>query len=253
MDGLINLYKPTGLTSAKALYRVRKLTRQRKSGHTGTLDPTAEGVLVLCLGRATKLVELLMDHPKVYRATARLDITSASFDSEGPVEPVLVASPPDAARAEDVLRSFEGTIEQVPPALSALKVAGRPAYKLSRAGKPPKLDPRPVIIYWMHFLRYEWPTLEFEVACGRGTYVRALIRDIGRQLGTGGCLTGLLRRAVGPFQVEQSWTLERLAEAPPAEYLIPLEHARGLLEACPIPVPARPKSPSNSDQTRASR
>lgn len=242
MDGLLNLYKPLGLTSAKAVYRVRAITRQRKSGHAGTLDPAAAGVLVLCLGRATRLVESLMDLPKVYQATARLDLTSDSFDSDGPVRPVPVAQPPTEARLRACLASFEGRIEQVPPAVSALKVGGRPAYELTRAGAPPRLPPRPVQIYWLHLHRYAWPEMEFELACGRGTYVRALIRDIGLRLGAGGCLTTLLRRAVGPFTAEHAWRLEALAAASPAEYLIPLERAT-LLASDRTPPPRPPLLP----------
>lgn len=251
MDGLINFYKPTGLPSTQALYGVRKLTQQRKSGHAGTLDPIAEGVLVLCMGRATKLVERLMDHPKIYRATARLDLTSQSFDNEKEVEPVPVSAPPERDRVQDIVASFEGTLEQIPPAHSALKVRGRPAYRLSRAGKPPKLAPRSVTIYWTHLLRFDWPTLEFEVACGRGTYIRALIRDIGQKLGTGGCLTGLVRRAVGPFHVDQSWTLEKMEKASPTDYLIPLQHAREMLSEQPIPIPLRPTPSPDTGKTRA--
>ena len=184
MDGVINLHKPIGLTSAKTLYRVRKITRVRKSGHAGTLDPAAEGVLILCQGQATKLVETLMDHPKVYRATARLDVTSDSFDSDRELRPVAIERPPTAAQVAAACRELEGEIMQVPPAVSALKVGGQPAYKLERAGKPPKLDPRPVQIYWLHVHRYEWPEVDFEMACGRGTYVRAVIRDLGAALNT---------------------------------------------------------------------
>jgi tRNA pseudouridine55 synthase len=241
MDGIINLHKPVGITSAKALYRVRKITRVRKSGHAGALDPAAEGVLVLCLGKATKLVEALMEQPKVYRATARLDVTSASFDCDRPVVPVPVSVRPELEQVVEVARDFEGTVSQVPPAVSALKVGGRPAYKLERSGQTLKLEPRPVQIYWLHVHGYEWPDLEFEMACGRGTYVRALIRDLGQRLGTGGCLTALARRAVGPFHIDQAWTFERLEAARgPDEYLVPLDEARARLSVRPTPIPPRP-------------
>jgi tRNA pseudouridine55 synthase len=241
MDGVINLYKPTGLSSAEALHRVRRITGQRKSGHAGTLDPLAEGVLVLCLGRATKLVEALMDQPKVYRTTAALDRTSETFDRESPTTPVPVTEPPNLERVRDVLRGFEGIHPQVPPASSAVKVGGRPAYRLARSGRPPVLSPRPVRIHWIHLHRYEWPLLDIELTCGRGTYVRALIRDLGERLGTGGCLTRLVRTAVGPLRIKESWTLERIqAAADPAAYLVPTQRARELLAARPIRVPPRP-------------
>ena len=136
MDGLIILNKPPGITSAKVLYRVRKVTGQRKSGHAGTLDPAAEGVLILCLGAATKLVEQLMDQPKLYRATARLDVTSDSFDSDRPLQPVQVDRVPEPAEVGAAMRQFEGEILQVPPAVSALKIGGRPAYKLDAPAEP---------------------------------------------------------------------------------------------------------------------
>ncbi len=241
MDGIINLNKPTGITSAKALYRARKITRVRKSGHAGTLDPGADGVLILCLGKATKLVEMLMDQPKVYRATARLDVTSESYDSDRPLIDVPVEAVPDAEAVRDACRRFEGAIEQVPPAISAIKVGGRPAYKHNRAGRTVELKARTVQIYWLHIRRYEWPTIDFEMACGRGTYVRALIRDLGAALNTGGCLTSLTRNAIGPFRLEDAHSFADLENADgPENYLIPLQRARDLLNIRPVAIPPRP-------------
>ncbi|HUU85558.1 MAG TPA: tRNA pseudouridine(55) synthase TruB [Phycisphaerae bacterium] len=241
LHGIINFHKPTGITSAKALYAVRKIVAQRKSGHAGTLDPGAEGVLVLCLGRATKLVERIMDQPKVYRTRARLDVTSESYDSDRPLLDVPVDAPPDRPAVEAALRRFEGEIQQVPPAISAVKVNGQPAYKLRRQGRSPELKPRPARIYWIHLHDYDWPSLDFEMACGRGTYVRALIRDLGQFLGTGGCLTALTRTAVGPFRLPDAVTLEALRDADGApDYLIPLDKARELVSGEPITAPPRP-------------
>lgn len=241
-DGIINFEKPSGITSAKALYKVRSITRQRKSGHTGTLDPAASGVLVICMGRATKLVETIMDQPKVYRAKARLDVTSKTFDSDGPTTPIEVPSVPSNTALRDAIMSFEGTIEQTPPAVSAIKVGGVPAYKRVARGQPVKLQPRPVKIYWIHLYGYNWPEIDFEVCCGRGTYIRALIRDLGDKLGTGGCLTSLTRERVGPFARSDAWTLERLGDAAgPDEYTIPLEHARTLLSQASTEIPKRPR------------
>ena len=217
------LDKPPGISSARALDRVRRITRVRKSGHAGTLDPLAEGVLLICLGRATKRVETLMDLPKTYRTTARLDWTSPGYDAEGQVETLEIAQVPDEGQVRAALRSFEGWIEQVPPALSAVKVGGRPAYALVRRGQAPKLEPRRVRIDRIELLRYAWPQIEFEMTCGRGTYVRAVIRDLGQRLGTGGCLTRLERTAIGPFVRDHAWTFERLEAATPQQYLIPLE------------------------------
>jgi tRNA pseudouridine55 synthase len=244
IDGLINFRKPTGITSAKALYAVRKVVGQRKSGHAGTLDPAADGVLVLCLGQATKLTESVMDQPKVYRVRARLDVTSDSFDSDRPLVEVPVASPPDRAALEAALRRYEGDIRQVPPAVSAVKIRGQPAYKLQRRGRVPELAARPARIYWIHLHDYAWPELDFELACGRGTYVRAMIRDLGADLGTGGCLTALTRTSVGPFHVDQAVTLDDLKQAAtPDAHVLPLDQARELLSRQPVEIPPRPASP----------
>ena len=239
--GIITLNKPVGITSAKALYRVRKITRVRKSGHAGTLDPAADGVLALCLGKATKLVESIMDQPKVYRATARLDVTSDSYDSDLPLVPVDTKCPPTPAQLREVLFSFEGRIEQVPPAFSAIKIGGRPAYKLARKNQAPQLEARMVNVYWLHLWAYDWPVVAFGMCCGRGTYVRALIRDLGQRLGTGGCLTVLTRRAVGPFTLDDAVTFEDLEKMKdPLATLLPLNRAKELLEVRPIPIPPRP-------------
>lgn len=241
MDGIINLNKPTGITSAKALYRVRSITGERKSGHAGTLDPAATGVLVLCLGKATKLVESIMDQPKVYRATARLDVTSESFDCDRPLRPVTIATIPtrDAVRA--ACEAFEGRIEQTPPQISAVKVGGVPAYKRKAAEGPLVLAARPVTLYWLHVHAYAWPAIDFEMCCGRGTYVRSLVRDLGERLGTGGCLTALTRTRVGPFTLESAWSTEALSKAAAAsEYLFDLDRARTVLARDAIAVPARP-------------
>jgi len=240
IDGIINLNKPVGITSAKALYKVRALSGMRKSGHTGTLDPGADGVLVLCVGKATKLVERMMDQPKVYRARARFDVTSESFDSDRPLVPVEVAARPAPAFVEASLAEFEGEIQQVPPAISALKVGGVPAYKLARRGAEANLKPRAVRLYWTKLHAYDWPAVDFEVCCGRGTYIRALIRDWGARLAVGGCLTGLTRTAVGPFTAEDAWTLDRLETASPADYILRLDAVRELLDGQGASPPARP-------------
>lgn len=241
MDGLINLDKPTGITSAKALYKVRSITRQRKSGHAGTLDPGATGVLILCLGKATKLVESIMNQPKVYRAAARLDVTSESFDSDRPLLPVPVSEVPSIEAVRRACDSFEGEIQQVPPRISAIKVGGVPAYKRAARDQPMDLKPRPVHIHWLWVHNYDWPTIEFEMCCSRGTYVRSLIRDLGEKLGTGGCLTSLARTRVGPFTQTDAWTIESVqAAAAPSEYLIELDRSRSLLEQAAITIPERP-------------
>lgn len=232
MDGIIVLDKPVGITSAKALYRVRKIVGQRKSGHAGTLDPGASGVLVLCLGKATKLVERIMDQPKVYMATARLDVTSESFDADRPLEPVPITQIPSAQDVRSAFGDFVGEIQQVPPGISAIKIGGVPAYKRSRRGETLEIKARPARVYWIVVHAFEWPEVQFEMACGRGTYVRSVIRDVGEKLGTGGCLTSLVRTCVGPFRLGEAHSfdeLERLDD--PASGLIPLERAVEMLAA----------------------
>lgn len=228
MDGVINFDKPVGITSAKALYRVRALTGFRKSGHAGTLDPGAEGVLLICCGRATKLVEQLMGLRKVYRATGRLDVTSASLDSDSPHEAVPCARVPVAEEVAAALAGFAGVIDQIPPAISAIKISGRPAYKLARRGEAPELRARAVTIHWLRLHQYEWPMIDFEMSCGRGTYVRALIRDLGARLGVGGCLTSLARTRIGPFARAAGATFDDL-EREGGTRLIPIERVVELL------------------------
>ncbi len=240
MDGLINFYKPVGITSAKALYKVRAIVKQKKSGHAGTLDPAASGVLILCMGKGTKLVESIMDHPKVYRAPARLDATSESFDSDRPLVPVLVTSPPGESAVREALAGIEGTIQQIPPGISAIKVGGVPAYKRAGVDAQVALAPRPVTIYWLHLHRYDFPMIDFEMCCGRGTYVRSLIRDLGTRLGTGGVLTSLVRTQIGPFKLESAWTIEALKNVvDPRQYLIELADAKSLFTNCAW-IPERP-------------
>ncbi len=239
-DGVLNLNKPVGITSARALDRFRRITNVRKSGHSGTLDPLASGVLVICMGRATKLVERIMDQPKVYAATARLDVVSETHDADAEMTPMPDAAPPRRDDLLTALAEFEGRIEQTPPAFSAVKVDGQPAYKLARGNKPVKLKPRAVTVYWLAVSRYAWPEIEFELCCGRGTYVRSLIRDLARRLDTGGCLTRLERRAVGPYRLDAAITLDELSAVPLETVAVDFDTAsEGLRQ--PAVIPPRPQ------------
>jgi len=220
---------------------VRKIIGVRKSGHAGTLDPAADGVLVLCLGQGTKLTEAWMDQPKVYRATARLDITSESFDTDGEVTEVQVQRRPTAEQIRVALARFVGHIQQVPPSISAIKVNGQPAYLSARRGRPLVLKARGVHVFWLYLHSYQWPEVDLEMACGRGTYVRALIRDLGMALETGGCLSSLTRTAVGPFRATEAWTYETLeAEASGHRWLTPLDEVRSKLALRPVAIPPVP-------------
>lgn len=214
LEGVLNFYKPTGITSAKALYAVRRILREKKSGHAGTLDPLASGVLLLCFGRATRLVERLMNLRKGYEATIRLDVTSDSLDADSPLVPTPCESVPTEAAVRSALATFVGAIQQVPPAVSALKIGGVPAYKLARRGQVPELSARTVHVYAAELLAYEWPVVRIRVESGRGTYIRAMARDLGYALGCGGCIMALERTFVGPFEASSGWTLERLGLVP---------------------------------------
>jgi tRNA pseudouridine55 synthase len=241
-DGIINLFKPLGITSAGAIYRIRSTSGIKKSGHAGSLDPAADGVLLICQGRATKLVERIMDLPKVYRATARLDVTSSSFDSDRSLVEVDVPNPPGPETVASALARFQGELQQVPPRISAVKLNGVPAYKTAGSENAPPIRPRSVHIYWTHLHAYDWPNIEFEMACGRGTYVRALIRDLGETLGTGGCLTSLHRSAVGAFTSDEAKTLDDVTAAgvDQEQYLTPIEQAVELIEGSRNTIPPAP-------------
>lgn len=182
-----------------------------------------------------------MDQPKVYHAAARLDATSDSYDSDSPLRTVDVKSIPHATHVTAALQSFEGVIAQAPPAISAVKIGGVPAYKLARSGRAAPLKPRNVHIYWVQLEHYRWPELTFAMCCGRGTYVRSVIRDLGHRLGTGGCLTSLVRRRVGPFAQSDAWTFESLETAAgPDAYMIDVARARTMLAPDATSVPDRP-------------
>jgi tRNA pseudouridine55 synthase len=206
---LLVLDKPAGITSRDAVDRaLRWFPRGTRMGHTGTLDPLATGVLVVCLGSATRLTEYVQRMSKTYRAAIRLGARSDTDDADGTVTPLPQAVPPDR---ESMLRraaEFVGTIEQVPPAYSAAKVTGRRAYDLARGGEAVTLRPRPVRIYRIDVLSYAWPDLDLEVHCGKGTYIRSLARDLGERLGCGGYIRALRRTRVGPFTAEAGLALD---------------------------------------------
>jgi tRNA pseudouridine55 synthase len=222
MQGVLNVDKPADLSSARVVSVVKRLLpRGTKIGHAGTLDPFATGVLLLLVGKATKLCERLMNEPKQYEATVKLGGTTATDDPESPETPTPGAAPvaPETVRA--ALAPLVGEVLQRPPAYSALKVAGRPAYKLARGGQVVELEPRRVRVYGIELLGYEWPVVTIRVDCGRGTYVRAIARDLGTALGVGGYLTQLRRTRVGPFAAADAVTPARLQADGVAPHLRP--------------------------------
>ncbi len=252
---LLVLDKPPGMSSARAVDRVKRLLpRGTKIGHAGTLDPFATGVLLLLVGKATKLCEQLMDQPKQYEGTVKLGATTATDDLESPEQPFAPirgtgASPVQEnedqhgrgaratsaqatsaqatsahATSEEILAllpQFIGPIQQQPPTFSALKVKGRRAYDLARRGHDVHLPPRTVHIYGIELLHYAWPLLQLRIDCGRGTYIRALARDIGAALGVGGYLTELRRTRIGPHTLARAVTLDQLHHDGLAPHLRP--------------------------------
>ena len=207
--GLLVLDKPGGMTSRDAVNRAQGwFPRGVRLGHTGTLDPLATGVLVLCVGSATRLAEYVQQMDKVYRAELRLGARSDTDDADGTIEPVQAKHPPDRATIDASLQPFIGEIEQVPPAYSAAKVTGRRAYDLARQGADLSLQPRCVQVYGIDVGDYDYPRLELEIHCGRGVYIRSLARDLGDLLGCGALVTALRRTRVGPFTDTQALSLD---------------------------------------------
>jgi tRNA pseudouridine55 synthase len=220
LHGLLVLDKPSGMTSRAAVNRAQRwFPRGVRLGHTGTLDPLASGVLVLCLGSATRLTEHIQDMDKTYQARLLLGARSDSDDAEGTITTVAGASAPERAAVEGALRTFVGEIEQVPPAYSAARVIGRRAYDLARQGEAVSLAPRRVRIYEITLLSYDYPHLEMEVRCGKGTYLRALARDLGEHLGCGALVAALRRTRVGPFEQSAALGLDADPETARANLL----------------------------------
>ena len=224
LAGILNLDKPPGLSSARAVAHVKRLLpRGTKVGHAGTLDPFATGVLLILVGRATRLCESLMAQSKGYDATLKLGATTPTLDPESPeIVTQSPISPPDRATVETVVSQFIGTIPQRPPAFSAMKIAGRRAYDLARKGHEVHLPERPVRIDRIDILSYHWPELRISMECGRGTYVRSLARDIGDRLAVGAYLTALRRTKIGAFHADQSIPPERLTADTLRNHLHPL-------------------------------
>lgn len=198
--GLLVLDKPGGITSRYAVDRAQRwFPRGTRIGHTGTLDPLATGVLVVCVGQATRLTEYVQRMGKTYRAGLRLGARSDTDDADGTIAEVSGAAPPDQQTVLAALAQFVGDIDQVPPAHSAAKVAGRRAYDLARGGEEVPLRPRRVSVYGINVLEHAYPRLVIEVRCGKGTYIRSLARDLGERLGCGALVETLRRTRVGPF------------------------------------------------------
>jgi tRNA pseudouridine55 synthase len=229
-SGLLLLDKPSGPTSHDMVAAVRRGTHEKRVGHAGTLDPLATGLLVLCLGAATRLSEYLLEKDKRYLARVRFGQATNTYDAEGRVTSTSEALPA-REQAEAALEQFRGTIRQRPPAFSAIKRGGQKAYELARRGEAVDLEPRSVTIYQLQLTEWSPPECVLDVHCSAGTYVRSLAHDLGQALGCGAHLTALRRTASGHFQVEQAVMLEALREAFAAtreawqRYLLPMDAA----------------------------
>jgi tRNA pseudouridine55 synthase len=221
MFGLLNINKPQGLTSRDVVNRVQRLVRPVKVGHAGTLDPLATGVLVVGVGSATRLVEHVQRMKKVYDAQFLLGRTSDTEDVEGDIVPLENPPEPTLSQIESLLPRFVGRIEQVPPAFSALKVKGKRAYDLARRGESFKLEPRPVTIYAIKLLEFQYPQLRLEITCGSGTYIRSLGRDLAVALGSGAVMSNLDRTAIGDFRTDNACQIDELTADGLAERLLP--------------------------------
>jgi tRNA pseudouridine55 synthase len=213
MDGILNIHKPAGMTSFDVVARIKRWSRQRHTGHAGTLDPAASGVLPVCLGQATRIIEYLFDETKTYRAQVVLGITTDTYDSTGKVTRTADASGINRDMVALALGQFRGAIIQTPPMYSALKYHGQPLYKLARAGIEVARPGRPAMIHSLEIIDWQPPVVTLEVVCGKGTYIRSLAHDLGESLGCGANMQSLVRLKVGPFSLENALTLPQLEEA----------------------------------------
>jgi tRNA pseudouridine55 synthase len=206
MNNIFAVYKPKGPTSHDIVDQVRRITGIKKVGHAGTLDPLAEGVLVIAVTRsATKQIDSIVKTEKEYIAKVKFGETSTTDDEEGEKTKVLNSNIQITNnKIEEVLKKFVGGIKQMPPIYSAIKVKGQTAYKMARKGKEIKLEPRDVLIKEIEILDYKWPYLELRIVCGPGTYIRSLARDIGEVLKVGAYLAALKRTRVGDYKIEEA-------------------------------------------------
>ncbi|MGQ4001429.1 tRNA pseudouridine(55) synthase TruB [Francisellaceae bacterium CB300] len=232
LNGVIVVNKSKDISSNKILQQLKHLFNAQKAGHTGTLDPMATGVLPICFGRATKIAQYLLDADKEYIATIRLGVETDSGDAEGNIIKENSESIPklDSDLLESVFDNFRGEISQVPPMYSALKYNGQPLYKLAREGIQIEIKPRNITIYALDLLEYCDDTLTIKVRSSKGTYIRSLAMDIGNKLGCGGHLIALQRTKSGPFDLEQSYTLEQLKDLSFDDKLATISHIESVFE-----------------------
>ncbi|MBA2681313.1 MAG: tRNA pseudouridine(55) synthase TruB [Ktedonobacteraceae bacterium] len=229
MDGILNINKAVGMTSHDVVARARKILKQKRIGHTGTLDPLASGVLPLCIGQATRVAEYLSESGKAYQAEITFGVTTDTYDAEGTVLSAKDTSALSHEQIEEMLPAFLGHQMQQPPRYSAIKIQGQPAYKLARAGEEVSLALRSIEITQLHVLAWNSPRLSLAIECSKGTYIRSLANDLGNISGYGAHLSALIRTRSGPFSLKDSISLEQLAESVEqeevAKYLFPADSA----------------------------
>lgn len=221
MFGVLNIHKPPDVTSRDVVNVVQRAIRPIKTGHAGTLDPMATGVLLVCVGKATKLISLLQQSPKVYEADFILGQTSDTDDSTGTILQIDGdSSRPTEGQVRDTAGRFVGKIEQVPPAYSAVKVAGRRAYTKARRGEEFTLAAKQVVVHDLEVTHFSWPQLTVRITCGSGTYIRSIARDLGKELGCGGLMSRLVRTRIGSFDLNKAVTPEQITQDGVAAHLV---------------------------------
>ena len=229
MDGIFNINKATGMTSHDVVAKIRKLLKQKRAGHAGTLDPAASGVLPICAGQGTRVAQYLSESGKAYQAKIVFGAATDTYDAEGAITHTASTAELTLSKIEEMLPRFAGPQLQVPPPYSAIKLQGQPAYKRARAGEEIALEPRPIVIYALEVIDWTPPRLTLAIECSKGTYVRSLAHDLGLQLGCYAYLEALVRTRSGPFLLAESITLEQLAEAVATDtvqrYLYPVDKA----------------------------
>ena len=226
MNGVINIYKNTGMTSFDVVAMVRRVAKMKKVGHTGTLDPAASGVLPVCLGKATKIIDYIMENKKVYRVNLKLGMVTDTYDLEGEVLREEDASHITKDEILNCINSFVGTIDQVPPMYSALKQNGVRLYELARQGIEVHREARKVTIYSIENVKIESNyNIQMDVCCSKGTYIRSLCYDIGEKLNVGATMTALERIQNGPFTKEEAINIEDLTEELLEKHIISIEKA----------------------------
>lgn len=239
MDGIVNVLKPAGMTSHDVVARLRKIYHTRKVGHTGTLDPDAVGVLPVCIGQATRLVEYLTDKEKTYKTMLKFGHETNTQDASGEItaSTALPALSREAFCA--VTRQFVGEIQQIPPMYSAIKKDGQPLYKLARQGLTVAVEPRSVMIHEINVLLYNQEGAMLEVRCGKGTYIRTLCQDLGRACGSSAYMTYLMRTASGSFGIDRAVTLAQLEQSEhPEQFLLDMNSSLVDMPALTVTSPA---------------